>query len=117
MKINQEFIFALCLFATVTVLAYVLSGLLFRRRVDPRIARLREQQAAMENTPRERKDKLYPVVNAIGQAAAGPFMPKNQEKVSNLRHQLAMAGYYTSGAIQGVVGAKVILLVAGLAGG
>jgi tight adherence protein C len=116
MKISQEMIFVAGLFGTVSVLAYLFSGLLFRRDVDPRLQRLRGKDP-LEPQRRAGKDVLYPVVNKLGQAAGAPFMPKSQEKVSSLRRKLSYAGLYSNGAMQTIVGLKVILLVAGTAGG
>lgn len=116
--------FAVGLFATVTLLAYLLTGLVFNRKVDPRLARLRATAggaAAFAPTQSDDdfgrgatgRDVLGPVT-VIPQAVGQQFMPKSQEKQSSLRRKLGYAGFYTSGAMQTMIGAKVILLGLGL---
>src|SRR2546426_2548927 len=116
-NIPKELIFAGGLFATVTLLAYVLSGFVFKRDVDPRLKRLRAKRPTQDELPIRRggKERFGPVVSSIGQAAGAAFMPKSQEKQSSLRRKLGYAGFYTAGSLQAMVGAKVILLVGGLA--
>ena len=53
----------------------------------------------------------------LGQAAARPFMPTSQEKVSGIRQALGRAGLYNPSALRVLTGAKVILLAVGLIGG
>jgi tight adherence protein C len=142
MQIPQEFIFGVCLFATVLALAYALSGFVFRK--DPVASRLRPMSpdemggsgmaggrsggfgsgggrigdmsaaAANDYDPRE---PAVPVMERIGHAAGKPFMPKSAAKQSSLRKQLMHAGIYSSNAMEMVVGLKVILLAVGAVGG
>ena len=73
-NIPKEIIFAGGLFATVTLLAYVLSGWVFKRDVDPRLKRLRGKRAPDEAPIRRGgKERLAPVVSSIGQAADNDF--------------------------------------------
>ncbi len=118
---NEEMVFGGLLFATVAVLAYGLSGLVFRR--DALAARLRNDLpddhggggggggAVAIARPSE---MVTPVMERLGHAAAKPFMPKTAVKQSSLRRELMYAGIYTASAMEMVVGAKVILLAAGL---
>jgi tight adherence protein C len=117
MEINQELIFAIGLFATVTVLAFALSGLVFRRdRVTSRLRRsLPQEQEVLEAEPVDTPTRhaVAPVMERIGHAAARPFMPKSPIKQSKLRRQLMNAGIYTPQAMELIVGLKVILLALG----
>ena len=117
MEISQELIFAVGLFATVTVLAFALSGLVFRRdRVSKRLRRsLPQEQEVLEAEPVDSPSRhaVTPVMERIGHAAARPFMPKSPIKQSKLRRQLMNAGIYRPQAMELVVGLKVILLALG----
>ncbi|MEA2708947.1 MAG: tight adherence protein [Phycisphaerales bacterium] len=124
-QISQEMIFGFCLFTTVAVLAYAMSGAVFRK--DPVAKRLRAQHDA---DPVHEKQKLpggagtsatsatsatvVPVMERIGAVAARPFMPRSAVKQSTLRKQLMHAGIYSSQAMEVIVGLKVILLGAGM---
>jgi tight adherence protein C len=119
MVINQELIFAAGLFATVVVLAFALSGLVFRKdRVSARLRRtLPLEQDVIELEPVDSvggpRGAATPVMERIGHAAARPFMPKTAAKQSKFRRQLMNAGIYSSQAMELFVGAKVILLAVG----
>jgi tight adherence protein C len=138
MQIPQEFIFGVCLFATVLALAIALSGLVFRK--DPVASRLRpmspdEHGGSGMSGPGiatgaggrigdmsadeydHRVEPVVPVMERIGHAAGRPFMPKSAAKQSSLRKQLMHAGIYTSNAMEVVVGLKVILLAVGAVAG
>ena len=122
-QFSQEFLFGCFLFATVAVLAYAISGVVFRK--DPVSKRLR---AHHHGDPVLEKQKLpggagvsatasaavVPVMERIGAVAARPFMPRSAVKQSTLRKQLMHAGIYSAQAMELVVGLKVVLLFVGL---
>jgi tight adherence protein C len=113
MNVSPELLFTAGLFATVAILAYALSGLVFKKEKNPVLQRLKGQGQLL-GEPGESLhspgESFMPVVQRMSQTAAVPFMPKDANKESKLRRQLAHAGYYSPGAMQTVVGAKVILL-------
>ena len=114
---HQELLFGIGLFATVGVLAYALSGMVFTQdQLTRRLRGTSAQKREREETARHQsgREAVSPVMERIGHAAARPFMPKTAAKQSNLRKQLSHAGYYTSGAMELMVGLKVILLAVGL---
>ena len=147
MQVPQEFIFGLCLFATVLALAFALSGLVFKK--DAVVSRLRpmspDEYGGAPLRPMsggrlaERSGGDWevlddsrgggsagaastgelgmPVMERIGHAAGKPFMPKSAAKQSKLRTQLMHAGIYSSSAMELVVGLRVILLAIGAVGG
>jgi len=110
MVISPELIFTLGLFATVALLSYALSGLVFRKEVNPVVQRLKGQPEDSHEGPRRAGEVLGPVVQRMSQTAALPFMPKDPGNQNYLRKQLAYAGYYSAAAMQTIVGAKAILL-------
>src|SRR5918993_3369398 len=121
-QITQEFLFGCFLFATVALLAYSLSGVVFRK--DPVSRRLRQQHdgdaAFDKQLPGGAGVKasaatatVVPMMERIGAVAARPFMPKSAVKQSSIRKQLMHAGIYSAQAMELVVGLKVILLCVG----
>src|SRR5215212_8333332 len=115
---TQEMLFGGGLFATVAVLAYALSGLVFKKD-DAVISRLRanDPKPGDQAARRTSAEVVGPVMNRISAAAAKPFMPKSESKASNLRRDLAHAGIYSASAMELIVGLKVILLGVGAVGG
>jgi tight adherence protein C len=113
--VHELTIFSGCVFGGVATLAWWAGALLLRDRSD----KLRERLRGSEWDPRNKlgKDKLGSFVQRVGQSAATPFMPKNKEKMSKLRHQLGYAGIYSPVAINLISGFKLILLLGGVAGG
>ena len=95
-----------------------------RRSQDPRLLGKGGARRLPEPLPAEPDDdrssrsspgakKGQSLIQRIGQAAAEPFMPKDREKLSGLRKQLAQAGVYSPHAVKVVKGFKLILLVGG----
>jgi len=122
-QISQEFLFGCFLFATVAVLAYAISGVVFHK--DPVAKRLRKHHDADPMFDKQQlpggagmsataSAAVVPVMERIGAVAARPFMPKSAVKQSTLRKQLMHAGIYSAQAMELVVGLKVILLIVGL---
>ena len=113
---TQEMLFAGGLFATVSILAYALSGLVFTQ--DPLTRRIRgtpkREQVDETNTRRSSRETVTPMMERIGHAAGRPFMPRNSQRQTTLRRKLAHAGYYSSSAMELIVGLKVICLAAGM---
>jgi tight adherence protein C len=125
-QISQEMLFGAFLFATVAVLAYCISGVVFRRDTVSRRLRAHHQNDPVldkqlpgggglsANAAAAGTAVVVPVMERIGAVAARPFMPRTAVKQSTLRRQLMHAGIYSAQAMELVVGLKVILLVAGL---
>ena len=128
---TQELIFGGLLFATVSVLAYGLSGMVFRK--DPLADRLRGgprideprggsgsgggKTSHADNRYDAGDSHMPAVMERIGHAAARPFMPKTAIKQSKLRRQLMHAGIYSASSMEMIVGLKVILLAVGAVAG
>ena len=60
---------------------------------------------------------MPPVVDRLMRRAARPLMPKQREEQSRLRKRLGYAGIYAPSAMHIFVGAKIVLLIAGVLGG
>ena len=107
-------IFFICSGGAVGSAVYALLG----QRDDKLYGRLRNERTASDEAPSSsRGSKVSSMVGRIGQAAASPFMPKDREKQTGLKKQLAMAGIYSPTAMRGVQGFKLICLVGGLGTG
>jgi len=112
MTTSQQALFAILASGAVGSLAFGLSRL-FVRGADKKL-RARLTDNSIEDDPRRRKPAGQSLVQRIGTAAAQPFMPKQSEKISGLRKQLARAGVYSPHAVRVVTGFKLILLVGGI---
>src|SRR3954468_22354759 len=113
LNIRPEYLFLVGLFATVTLLAWCISGVVLRRNANPLMQRLRDD--ADKTTPRRlpSRARIAPAITRVSEAAGKPFLPKDAENQTRLRRQLASAGIYSSTAMQLLVGCKVILMIAG----
>src|SRR5437016_3869869 len=76
MHLDQEVIFMVGLFGTVSLLVYWLSGVLFSKNEDPRIRRLRAHEGEEQPQPEHRSSRqmLAPVMSRMGEAAALDLM-------------------------------------------
>lgn len=112
---SNQLIFAATAFASIGCLVYFVMSVLFNDEDSKLKLRLR---GAARHIPNPAAAKPHtPLILKIGQAASRPFMPASSEKQSDLRRNLARAGIYSGSVFKAVVGAKVILMGAGLAGG
>jgi tight adherence protein C len=120
MILNQTLMFEAGLFATSVLLIYSLSGLLLRSGADPVLQRLRAE-ARGARPSHGRSDQpgrgLGPLITRVGVAASKPFMPNRPENQSELRRQLAYAGFYGPTFARVLVGMKLVMMGVGAAGG
>ncbi|MGN6505245.1 MAG: hypothetical protein ACTHM6_06735 [Tepidisphaeraceae bacterium] len=91
MKLNY-IIFLLSVGGMVGCLAYFVLSLVIGKRDTKLYGRLRTEKPAEDEVAATRSFDLRKVIARIGQAAASPFMPKDREKTSGMRKQLAAAG-------------------------
>ena len=116
MLINQ-IIVVLALAGAVGFGGYFVANLLLGKRDDRLYGRLKNERNAEEIADAKPERDMRAFAARVGQAAASPFMPKDREKTSTLRKQLATAGIYAPAAIRAVTGFKLLLLIGGLAFG
>ena len=115
---NDELLIMASTFAAVTLAGYFVSStLLFQANNPGKHLRSRLADQGRPSAVARRAPGLIPLLQRIGQAAAGPFMPKSREKQSGLRQSLARAGIYSPSAVKIVTGSKVLLLFGGMFGG
>lgn len=101
----------------VGAVGYFLTSLVFGKRDDKLLGRLRNEHTIETPESLAKKEQhmgVRDIAARVGQAAASPFMPKDRKKESGLRKQLAMAGVYQPSAIRAVTGFKLILLIGGI---
>jgi tight adherence protein C len=115
--LNQQQVFALLLFTAVFVMAWVLLGVLLKRDENPLKNRLKSPTRSIEVDDIPKEGVFAPLVNRISRAAAAPLMPKQREEHSRLRKRLIFAGMYSNSAMHLFVGARIMLLLGGLAFG
>lgn len=112
----EQYIIIFCVFGAVAAVGYWVASFLMNDEEQKLRERLAGEAQVQQQEQREESGAL-PLLTKIGQAAAEPFMPTSREKVSALRRNLAMAGIYSPAAFRLIIGAKVICLGIGLAGG
>lgn len=113
---SEQYLFTASLFGVVALVIWWGASLLLRDEY----AKLRERLrvANLEGpAPEERGHGIWAVFQVIGRIAAGPFMPKDRDRQTALRRQLASAGIHSAAAVRLIIGCKVLFLVAGLVGG
>ncbi|GIW77170.1 MAG: secretion protein [Phycisphaerae bacterium] len=115
---TDQNIFFLCISGAVSAAIYFILTTIIRSKENRLYSRLRnENNQELDPQPKKDHPDLRGLITRLGQAAASPFMPKNREKQSTLRRQLAMAGIYSPSAIRAVTGFKLILLIGGISVG
>jgi tight adherence protein C len=117
---NETLLFYACVVGAVTAAGFFLSRLFvtggdskLRERLNESATSARDESA----TSAASGEVVRPVLERISSAAAQPFMPVSREKQSSLRRELSYAGLYSSSAAKIVTGAKVILMIGGIASG
>ena len=93
-----------CTFGAVTMAGYFVATVLLRTNNGGRQirSRLSDQGRGASAAARHRGRGILPLLQRIGQAASGPFMPNTREKQSSLRQSLARAGIYSPSAVKPV---------------
>lgn len=115
---TDQIIFFLCVSGAVSAAIYFILSTIIRSKENRLYSRLRnENNQELDPQPKKDHPDLRGLITRLGQAAASPFMPKDREKQSTLRRQLAMAGIYSPSAIRAVTGFKLILLIGGISVG
>jgi tight adherence protein C len=116
---DEQLVMMGCTFGAVTMAGYFVATVLLQPKSEGKQirSRLSDQGRGASMATKHRGSGLLPLLQRIGQAASGPFMPKSREKQSGLRQSLARAGIYSPSAVKLVTGSKVILLAAGVTGG
>ena len=113
----EQILLVLFIAGAVGAVGYFVSGLLLNRKDDRLVHRLRTERATdvVDQGPKGvQASSVRALAARLGQAAASPFMPKDRDKMTGMRKQLAMAGIYAPPAIKAVQGFKFLLLIGGV---
>ena len=112
---NQETLIIVLAFASIAVMVYFVSMLLFKSGGDDKLrSRLAGKTTETSVLKKESTGGVTPVLKQLGEMAAKPFMPSSREKQSSLQRELARAGVYSPAALRTVQGTKVIGMALGL---
>lgn len=112
---TDQIVFFVCMSGAVGAAIYFVLTAIIQSKENRLYSRLRNEKVeAFDPQPQKERLDVRGILTRLGQAAASPFMPKNREKQSGLRRQLAMAGIYSPSAIRAVTGFKLILLIGGI---
>jgi tight adherence protein C len=111
---SQANLIILLAFASITVLVYFVSMLLFKGDGDEKLRSRLQGKTEATVVKKESSSGVGSMLKQIGEAASRPFMPSSREKQSSLQRQLAKAGIYSPAALRTVQGAKVIGIALGL---
>jgi tight adherence protein C len=104
----------LCTFGFTAALTLFLWSLAGGGEKEKLRTRLQANQASSAAAPAA---PATPLLSRFGQAAAGPFMPTQRERISSTRRDLGRAGIYAPSAIRTLYGFKFICLILGLVAG
>ncbi len=114
----DQVIFVFSIAGAVGAIGYFVCGFFGEKkgaRLQDRLSNDRAEQSSL--IQKDASMDMRGMAAKIGQAASSPFMPKDRQKQSDMRKQLAMAGVYSASAIRAVNGFKFILLIGGLSMG
>ncbi|MGA2442335.1 MAG: type II secretion system F family protein [Tepidisphaeraceae bacterium] len=111
---NQETLIILLAFASISVLVYFVSMLLFKGDGGEKLRSRLQGKTEAAVIKKESSSGVGSMLKQIGEAASRPFMPSSREKQSSLQRELAKAGIYSPAALRTVQGAKVIGIALGL---
>ena len=114
---DDQTIILVCTFGAVTLAGYFVASSLVHTNQQGKQIRSRLSDQGPRSATGHPAPGLIPLLLRIGQAAAGPFMPKSRERQSGLRQSLARAGIYSPAAVKLVTGSKLILLITGMVAG
>ena len=109
-----QFIFYLSSGGMVGSVAYFVLNFALSQRNGKLYDRLQRERPAEAEHAKERSASVGSIASRVGAAAASPFMPKDREKQTGMRKQLAMAGIYSPASIRAVQGFKLICLIGGV---
>jgi len=114
---NQEVLIILLAFASISVMVYFVSMLLFKSGGDDKLrSRLQGKNEATSVVKKEGGGGST-IFKQLREMAAKPFMPSSREKQSSLQRELAKAGIYSPASLRTVQGSKVIGIALGLIAG
>ena len=111
---SQETLIILLAFASISVLVYFVSMLLFKSDAGEKLRSRLQGKTEATVIKKESSSGVGSMLKQIGEAASRPFMPSTREKQSSLQRELAKAGIYSPAALRTVQGAKVIGIALGL---
>ena len=111
---SQETLIILLAFASISVLVYFVSMLLFKSDAGEKLRSRLQGKTEATVVKKESSSGVSSMLKQIGEAASRPFMPSTREKQSSLQRELAKAGIYSPAALRTVQGAKVIGIALGL---
>ena len=113
---SQEMMLITCVFGAVALVGFFVSKMMVG---DKNTGKLRNRLAdrgfadsSIEKQPK--KMQVMPMLKAVGQAAAEPFMPKTRESQGAIRSKLGKAGIYTAQGAKVMKGAQVIFMAIGV---
>jgi tight adherence protein C len=108
---------AICAFGFVGSLAFYVMAMLSGNDSGKIKKRLEANEASAPSEAKKEAPGMLPLLIKFGMAAAKPFMPKQREKISSARRNLAFAGIYSPSAVKVLYGFKFIFLILGFVGG
>lgn len=114
---NQETLIILTAFGSIAILVYFVSMLLFKGDGGDKLKARLQGKSEAQVLKKDSSGGVTPLLKALGEAAAKPFMPSSREKQSSLQRELARAGMYSPATMRTVQGSKVIGIALGLMSG
>ncbi len=113
----DQYILIFSIFGAVAAAGYWAAMFLLDDTDEKLRQRLSSETASNTLDPSRTPEADATLLTRLGEAAAEPFMPTDQKRVSALRRSLARAGVYSPVAFRLMIGFKFIFLLVGLIGG
>jgi tight adherence protein C len=110
---NDQSLLIITVAGALAMVGYFIATLFMKDDSD-RIRERLKGEGKEQPTQQKKQAGVAPMLQRIGQAAAGPFMPTKREGQSALRKQLGYAGLYSPSAGKVIMGFKFILTCVGL---
>ncbi len=113
----EQYIVIICIFGAVASVGFWVTRFLMDDTEEKLRQRLASEAREEMSRGHQAASEQAPLLTRLGEVAAEPFMPKDRERVSALRRNLAQAGIYSPSAFRMMIGFKFICLLLGLIGG
>lgn len=114
MNMNDQFLLLLCVGGAVALLGYLVGRVILDRGTEGKIRTRLAGGESQNRVVAPTGGRMRQLFQRLGYKASKPFMPSDATRQFVIRRGLARAGIYTGTSVRMVIGAKFILMAAGV---